>query len=117
MINLPEHTYSSKENQILQFENHANYNCEITTDAGNTFRIYANWMHNHALDSWSGWHCHTGSTRLYVDKNLNVYNGECQVQHLGHALQGFDMVAHTVCTRSTCTGCTDDLITKKYAPR
>lgn len=101
----------------MQFENHPNYNCEITTQSGQTYRVYANWIHNNNLDLWQGWHCDTGSTRLYIDKNLTVFNGECRVLVLGHALDGFDLVDTTVCTRTSCIGCTDDLITKKYEPK
>ena len=101
----------------MQFENHPNYNCKITTQSGQTYRVYANWIHNNNLDSWQGWQCDTGSTRLYIDKNLTVFNGECRVLNLGHALDGFDLVDTTVCTRSRCTGCTDDLITKKHDPK
>ena len=101
----------------MQFENHPNYNCEIKTDTGKTYKVFANWMHNHDLDHWQGWHCDSGSTRLYVDKDLNVFNAECSVLHLGHALDGFEPVEKTICTRSQCTGCTDDLATKKYDHR
>jgi hypothetical protein len=101
----------------LQFENHPNYNCEIHTQSGETYRVYANWIHNNNLDYWQGWHCDTGATRLYIDKNLQVFNGECSVLELGHALDGFDLVKTTVCTQTRCTGCTDDLITKKHDPK
>lgn len=101
----------------MSFENHPNYNCEITTQSGKTYRMYANWLHNKNLDSWQGWHCDTGATRLCIDKNLQVWNGECAVLKLGDALDSFDLVDHTVCTRARCTGCTDDLITRKYDPK
>ena len=98
---------------MIKFENHENYNCEITLDDGKTFKIYANWLHNNDLDHWKGWTCYAGSTRLYIDKNLNVWGSECGNDNLGHALTGFNMVDHTVCRQETCTGCTDDLVTKK----
>ena len=101
----------------MQFENHPNYNCEITTQSGQVYRVFANWIHNNNLDLWQGWHCDTGSTRLYIDKNLTVFNGECSVLELGHALDGFDLVETTVCNRARCYGCTDDLITKKHDPK
>lgn len=98
----------------MQFKDQENYNCEIKTNEGNTYRVYANWIHNKSLDQWNNWHCATGSTRLYIDKNFNVFNGECMVTNLGNAITGFDLVDHTVCTKPRCTGCTDDLVTKKY---
>jgi hypothetical protein len=101
----------------LKFENHQNYNCEIKTSSGKTYKIYANWLHNEQLDYWKDWNCDTGSTRLYIDKDLKVFNGECSALVLGHALDGFELVDTTVCPRLHCTGCTDDLITKKYDPR
>lgn len=97
----------------MQFENHPNYNCEIQTQSGQTYRVYANWIHNNQLDSWKGWNCQAGTTRLYIDKNLNVYSGECKNDHLGHGLDGFDLLDGTVCKQDTCTGCTDDLIVRK----
>jgi hypothetical protein len=98
----------------LNFENQQNYNCEITTDQGNTYKVFGNWLHNQKLDHWTDWHCKTGVTRLYIDKNLQVFNGECSTQLLGHALSDFEQNEFTVCSRPTCTGCTDDLITEKY---
>jgi hypothetical protein len=101
----------------LQFENQSNYNCEIQLESGETYRVFANWLHNNELDHWQGWNCNTGVTRLHIDKNFKVFNGECGVQELGHALDGFELVETTVCTRTRCIGCTDDLVTKKHAPK
>lgn len=97
----------------MKFENHPNYNCEITTESGKTYLVYANWLHNEKLDTWQEWQCEAGSTRLYVDKNLNVWNGECKNDDLGHALNGFEILKHTICKRNRCTGCTDDLTVTK----
>ena len=102
-----------KENKILQFENHENYNCEIVTDTGKTYRVYANWLHNNNLDQWQGWSCQAGTNRLYIDKNFNVYGGDCRNDYLGHAVEGFEILNGTICRRSTCTGCTDDLVIGK----
>ena len=100
----------------MQFENHSNYNCEIQTDDGNRYRVYANWLHNQHLDNWQDWTCHAGNTRLYIDKDLKVWSGECKNDALGSALDGFILLSHTQCRRPTCTGCTDDLMVKKQAP-
>lgn len=105
--------YYKMENTTLKFENHSNYNCEVATDTGETFRIYANWLHNNGLDSWQGWQCKAGSDRLYIDKNLQVFGGECENDHLGHAILGFQLLYSTVCKKSSCSGCTDDLVVAK----
>lgn len=106
----------SMEIKILKiFENHSNYNCQITLDNGDEYKVYANWIHNESLDFWQGWTCYAGSTRLSIDQDFNVWSGECRNDYLGSALHGFNLVDHTVCKRNTCTGCTDDLLVKKYA--
>ena len=62
-----------KENKILKpFENHPIYNCKITTDDGQEYLVYANWIHNEKLDNWQGWHCDAGHTRFYIDKNFDI---------------------------------------------
>ena len=97
----------------MKFENHSNYNCEITTDSGEVYQIFANWLHNNKLDAWKGWRCHAGTTRLMIDKNFNVYSGECKNDYLGHAIAGFNLLNETICKQETCTGCTDDLMVTK----
>lgn len=100
----------------MQFENHSNYNCEILTDDGQRYLIYANWLRNQDLHHWQDWICHAGDTRLAIDKNLDVWSGECKNDYLGSAISGFDLISHAVCQRETCTGCTDDLMVDKQAP-
>ena len=97
----------------MNFSNQENYNCTVTTDQGNSYKVYANWIHNNQLDHWQGWECHAGATRLYMDKTFNVWSGECKNDHLGNALTDFDLLDHTVCKQPTCTGCTDDLVVTK----
>jgi len=109
-----EKLFLLKENKILQFENHQNYNCEITTDSKETYRVYANWLHNENLDQWKGWQCQAGTTRLSIDKNFNVYGGECKNDYLGNALTEFNLLDGTICKQETCTGCTDDLMVAKH---
>ena len=105
-----------KENKILKpFENHPNYNCKITIDDGREYWVYANWMHNEQLDNWQGWHCDAGHTRFYVDKNFDIWDGECQNKQLGNVLGEWAICTDNICNRKTCTGCTDDLIVKKHA--
>lgn len=98
---------------MTQFENHSNYNCEITLDNNDTYRVYANWIHNNHLDSWQGWHCQAGHTRFYIDKNFDVWSGECKNNYLGNVLKEWSVKTDTVCAQTTCTGCTDDLLTAK----
>lgn len=99
---------------MSRFENHTNYNCRITTDTGEEYLVYANWMHNKNLDAWQGWQCDAGNTRFYIDKNFDVWSGECRNNLLGNALTEWNIKTDTICDRPTCTGCTDDLITRKY---
>jgi hypothetical protein len=100
-----------------QLPNHSNYNCEITASNGQKSKVYANWLHNQDQDHWQGWHCQTGTLRLNIDKNFNVFNGECKTNFLGSALTDFEpLVNGTICSRVQCTGCTDDLMTAKQQP-
>ena len=101
---------------MLPDQDHPNYNCVITTESGNTRRVYANWIHNNKLDNWQGWICHAGSTRFYIDNNFDVWSGECKNDLLGNVLTQWQPKDNTICQRETCTGCTDDLITNKYKP-
>lgn len=98
---------------MSKFENHPNYNCKIITDTGKEYQVYANWIHNNDLDHWQGWICDAGKTRFYIDKNFDIWSGECQNNHLGNALTKWEPKVDTICQQATCTGCTDDLITKK----
>ena len=93
---------------------HENYNCRVTDDQGQVHLVYANWMHNEGLDTWQGYHCDAGNTRFYIDKNFDAWSGECKNNYLGNVLQDWNIKTDTVCKRTTCTGCTDDLITRKY---
>ena len=98
----------------LDMIKHDNYNCKITDDAGETHLVYANWIHNENLDTWHGWHCDSGNTRFAIDKNFKIWGGECRNDYLGNILGDWNIKTDSVCKRTTCTGCTDDLITTKY---
>lgn len=105
-----------KESIILsQFENHPNYNCKITLDSGEQFRVYANWIHNQDLDKFQGWSCEAGHTRFYIDKEFNIWDGECKNSLLGSVVEEWEPKINNICQRTACTGCTDDLLTKKHA--
>ena len=98
---------------MKKFENHENYNCKIITDGGEEYLIYANWLHNEQLDHWQGWQCEAGATRLLIDKDFEIYNGECKNDSLGNALTGFELLEYATCRQDRCTGCTDDLLVAK----
>jgi hypothetical protein len=100
--------------QLKEFHNQENYNCRITTDSGQEYLIYANWLHNEQLDHWTGWNCDAGVTRLLIDKDFEIYSGECKNDHLGSALKDFNILDQAVCKQERCTGCTDDLIVTKH---
>lgn len=98
-------------------ENHSNYNCEITLEDGEQYRVYANWLSNNQLHAWHGWHCEAGATRIMIDKNLNVWSGECKNDRLGSVDLDWKLLEHhSVCHRDSCTGCTEDLLTAKWQP-
>lgn len=98
---------------MSQFEDHPNYNCKITLDSEKEYLVYANWIHNQDLDHWHGWKCDVGHTRFYLDKNFDIWAGECKNNYLGNMLDEWTIQTDNVCKQKTCTGCTDDLITKK----
>ena len=95
-------------------KDHDNYNCRITTDSGEQHLVYANWIHNQGLDTWQGYHCDAGHTRLLVDNNFDVWSGECKNDYLGNIFSTWQLKTDTICKQSTCTGCTDDLATAKH---
>jgi hypothetical protein len=99
---------------MTKFENHKNYNCKITLDNGEEYLVYANWIHNNDLDHWKGWYCSAGTKRFYVDKNFDIWAGECKNEHLGNLLNDWDLSQDSECRRETCIGCTDDLLTEKH---
>jgi hypothetical protein len=101
---------------LNNFYNHKNYNCTITTDDGQEYRIFSNWLHNNELDNWQGWVCAAGAERLHITAELDIYSAECRHDLLGNALKEFKILDHTVCTRLRCTGCTDDLAISKHNP-
>jgi len=101
---------------LNQLTNHNNYNCEVTTETGEKFKIFADWLHNTDNDHWKGWSCQAGANRIYIDKNLDIWGGMCKNDYLGTGLD-FNLLDSTTCNRDTCTGCTDDLTVTKHAPK
>lgn len=96
----------------MKLKNQKNYNCKITTDDQQTFFVEANWLHNNKLDLWQGWHCEVGQTRIYVDKNLQVFSGECKNNLLG-TVYNFELLESNICKLPRCSGNTDDIMTHK----
>jgi hypothetical protein len=98
----------------MKIEDQKFYNCEVTLRNGKTYRIAANWMHNEKLDNWKGWLCDAGRTRVFLDKDLNVFCGECRNDMLGNLLGEWKLLQEpTTCKKERCSGCTDDLIINK----
>lgn len=93
---------------------HKDWNCIVTNHQGQSQKVFSNWLHNNNLDHWQGWHCDAGTTRFYIDSNFNIWSGECKNQKLGNVLEEWKITDNPVCKRTSCTGCTDDLATKKY---
>ena len=101
---------------MSDIENHNNYNCRVTLESGEQYQVFSNWIHNQGLDHWRNWICHAGNKRLHIDKDFNVFGGECRNDHLGSAIGNFEMLDNTICRKDRCTGCTDDLMVEKRAP-
>jgi len=98
----------------MQIENQNFYNCEVTLDNGEKYRVAANWLHNEKLDHWKNWLCDAGSLRVYIDKDFNVFSGECKNDSLGNLLGKWKLLDQsTTCNLDRCGGCTDDLIVSK----
>lgn len=98
----------------MKFEDQQYYNCEITLSTGEKHLVGANWIHNNHLDCWQGWSCSAGSQRLDIDKDLNVWSGQCHNDHLGNLKTGWAPLTNgTICKQICCTGCTDDLLIAK----
>lgn len=99
----------------MTFSNHINYNCKVTLDTGEEYLVNANWLHNSKNDEWPRWHCDTGKTRILIDSELNVYNGQCFNDFLGNINTEWSLLPEgTICKRSRCSGCADDLMTRKF---
>lgn len=98
----------------MKFEDQEYYNCRITLEDNTTYNVAANWLHNQGLDYWKGWNCDTGKIRVFIDKDFNVYSGECKNDVLGNLLTNWYLNSDpTVCKQERCSGCTDDLIIGK----
>jgi hypothetical protein len=98
---------------LKNHKNHKNYNCCATTDSGKEYLIYAGWLYNNNQANFRGWHCDAGTTRLYIDSDLELYSGECKNNHLGSVVGDFKLLDNNICIRDTCTSCTDDLVVAK----
>jgi hypothetical protein len=99
----------------LKFENQQHYNCKIQLDNDEQYCVDANWIHNNQLDNWQDWKCDAGHRRLDIDKDFNVYSGQCHNDYLGNLLNNWEpLSAPTTCKQKRCTGCTDDLLIAKH---
>jgi hypothetical protein len=97
----------------LTFQDHINYNCEITLDTGESYRVYSQWLSNQNLANWKGWQCDAGYKRIYVLED-EIFGGACNQDHLGNFNTGWDILTSpTTCRRETCSVNTDDLLLYK----
>jgi hypothetical protein len=77
----------------------------------------ANWLHNENVDQWQGWECAAGHNRIDVNKDFEVFGGQCKNDHLGNIFTEWHVLDNlTICERPTCTGCTDDILQFKREP-
>lgn len=97
----------------MTFQNHINYNCEITLDDGETYKVFSQWLANEDLIQWKGWECVAGHKRLYII-NGEVYGGACRQDHLGNLETGWDILpTPTICRLEKCSVNTEDLVINK----
>lgn len=95
----------------MTYQDHINYNCEITLNSGETYKIFSQWLSNQKLYQWEGWQCDAGFKRLYIDVNENVYSGVCKNDPLGTLSGGWLLRENpTTCQQQHCTPNTDDLV-------
>lgn len=98
-------------------KNEKNHNCEVRYEDDTTVKIHANQLHNLGIDLFKDWSCHAGFDRIYIDVDEKIYGGECMNDCLGN-LNDWDLLPNpTKCRLKTCTGCTDDLMIRKYKDR
>lgn len=98
----------------MKFENHLFYNCRVYLDDGTSFVMDANWLHNNNLDQWKDWNCYAGKDRLYIDPTGKIFGAECENDFIGHIDQDWELFEQpTVCKRTRCSGCADDLMVEK----
>ena len=97
----------------MNYQNHINYNCEITLDTGEKYRVYSQWLSNEDLKHWKGWECSAGQKRIYII-NDNVYGGACRQDHLGKLSTGWEVLKNpTICQQEECSVNTEDLLIDK----
>lgn len=101
----------------MTYPTHKDYNTKITTETGEEFFINAFWLNNNDHNRFTGWKCTTGTTRIDIDKNLDVFNGKCKTATLGNLLTGWNLIKEQItCPNQKCTTNPDDLMTFKYHP-
>lgn len=104
-----------KENLITFPDgDHSNHNCTIVYDDGSSNKVFADWLHISKLDYWKGWTCDAGVNRISITENYDVYSGKCNNDYLGNLEKGWNLLENSICKRTHCSGCTEDLSVKKY---
>lgn len=98
----------------MTYPTHKNYNCVVTTESGKEYYLFSNWLNNSDLNHFTGWECYTGTYRIIIDKNLDIYNGFCYTKKLGNLDTGWDLLPEKIiCPNARCTSNSDDLMTRK----
>lgn len=99
----------------MTYPNHKNYNCQVTTESGESFLLSANWLNNNDLNRFQNWRCFTGVNRIVITENLDVYNAACQTKFLGNLNTNWELLNDPItCPNIKCTSNTDDLMTRRY---
>jgi hypothetical protein len=94
--------------------NDINYNCKVTFDDSTTALVFATRLHNEDLDHWYDWECTAGVNSIYIYED-KVYGGECKNDYLGELHNKWELIHNsTTCKKVRCSGCTVDLLQKKF---
>jgi MoaA/NifB/PqqE/SkfB family radical SAM enzyme len=83
----------------LTYQNHINYNCEITLEDGETFKVYSQWLNNEELNYWKGWECSAGRLAIVIKPNDDVYGCVKKHDYLGNLNNEWDLMKSPVICR------------------
>ena len=111
--------WSIKEPKIYhdKFENHSDYDCQITLQSGEKYSILCNEVSNRHLGLFKDWMCVAGSKRLFVDQYFNIFSCEGRNNKLGNLLMDWKPLTEPVACRKDFCFCTDDLQIDKWNAR
>ena len=91
-------------------------NAIVYTKNGQRIEILANQLFDKNLHRWQGWHCNVGVDSIFIDDDFSVYAGNCKNDKLGNLFsEDFALFVNpTICKRTTCSSCTNDLYSTKF---